>query len=571
MQLLGLRRFMLPLLAVRKGHVKMHSSVSAPMVESNDPSSEFALGNATDFEKLKLPSYTYEDEKTKEDFEAMLTIETDAATLSSPAANQQRLGDEQRSMMSELSSFTLPLLLVWLASPLLSLADSMFVGAMRSTTELAALGPACALTDNAYFAATFVSVVTTSAVATFCAKNDNDAAKAAAAASVFAALAIGAALTAAFSFSSMGEAVVAGLVGSGGAEIKSEALAYVKARSLGFAPALVSSVLQATSLARRDVSIPVKAAVVAGLVNLVGDALLVPVAGVSGAAYATTLAQIVSCFVVVKGALAKQYFDVTLAAAKTAARKTRRGVANIFRNGAPVLATLLAKCAVLSALAYSSSVSAGARGAVHEVAAHQILLGLYFVFAPVGDALSQTVQTFVPRALSQDENSEQKTPRKNKTQRIVAGPAARAVIDGALRASLALGAVDALLAFGVPGLSPQVFSSDPDVISALRSTAPLMSISLLIHAACASLEGTMLALRDASFLSAVYATNSVIFVAAFVALAHVAAPLGTIWTCFFGYQVARFLALALRVVFTNRRPRNQVQEPTPPQAAVPAH
>eukprot|EP00629_Pelagomonadales_sp_RCC1024_P006495 CAMPEP_0119262426 /NCGR_PEP_ID=MMETSP1329-20130426/2149_1 /TAXON_ID=114041 /ORGANISM="Genus nov. species nov., Strain RCC1024" /LENGTH=251 /DNA_ID=CAMNT_0007262065 /DNA_START=66 /DNA_END=818 /DNA_ORIENTATION=+ len=73
--------------------------------------------------------------------------------------------EPETSMAAELAGFTAPLLLVWLASPLLSLVDTASVGAFRTTTELAVLGPACAVCDNAAFLCTFLGIVTTGAVA----------------------------------------------------------------------------------------------------------------------------------------------------------------------------------------------------------------------------------------------------------------------------------------------------------------------------------------------------------------------------------------------------------------------
>lgn len=473
-------------------------------------------------------------------FSNELHFANDTVLIVTPSVVEKKDEKKDEDLASELSRFTLPLLLVWLSSPLLSLADSTFVGAMRSTTELAALGPACALCDNAYFAATFVSVVTTSAVARAAARGDEAEAKAVAAGAVASAAVIGLALTIALSFTPLGAMAIAALVGSPAPALEREAVAYVAVRALGFVPALVSSGLQATSLARRDVSSPVHAAGVAGVVNLLGDALLVPTAGVVGAALATVLAQVAACIVVVRSALVKGYVEL-----RRGAERTLKAARRVFTDGAPVLATLVAKCAVLSALAYSATASAAARGELGEIAAHQILVGLYFVFAPVGDALSQTVMTFLPKAVQEDNSG-------------------RAVIHGALKASLLLGVLDAVLAYAAPVLFPHVFTRDLAVVTALHATAPLLALALLLHAACASLEGTLLAVNDTKVLSAFYAVDAFVAVAAFVALATSAASLHTVWACFFAYQITRSSQFAFRVLTTVlQRPPKEPPETRP--------
>ncbi|KAJ8601567.1 hypothetical protein CTAYLR_005214 [Chrysophaeum taylorii] len=637
------KRIALPLLArQRLQPVRMTSegAVGEPLVVVSSSPSEVVSATTSANETLvvlggepaPLSTYAYEDEAVKAEWEAMFTIkeansvkdanvtlsadipretlvvtpaqppesEEDGWVVASPEEQRARLArrrEEARkhsttltepaevpkmsasAMMSELSVFTLPLLLVWLASPLLSLADSTFVGALRSTTELAALGPACALTDNAYFAATFNSVVTTSAVATACARKDAEGAKAAAAAACVAASVVGVALAVSFAVSPVGQAALSALIGSNGAspEFCAEALAYVKARALGFPFALVSSGLQAASLARRDVRLPIKASAVSGVVNLLGDALLVPTSGVVGAAIATTVAQIVACGVVVRDSLRKGYLGLRPVFG-TAAAKTKRALGTIATRGLPVLATLLAKCAVLSALAYSATASATDRGALAEIAAHQVFVGLYFVFAPVGDALSQTVQTFCPRALEQQQvrgrneessHNDDDRRRRRRPPPVVVGPAARDVISGALRASVVLGAVDAVLAYVLPVFAPFVFTRDAAVVAALRENAPLLSLSLLLHAATSSLEGTMLACRDAKFLSTLYTLDAAVVAAAFIALAAASAPLNAIWSCFFAYQVVRLTQFAARVATTSMRRRRSPDDDHRPTNLVP--
>ena len=156
--------------------------------------------------------------------------------------------ESENSVAKELAGFTLPLLLVWLASPLLSLVDTAAVGASRPTAELAVLGPACAACDNAAFLCTFLGIVTTGAVSRALATGDDTKAKTASGAACVAALVVGGVLTAA-ACSPLGPAGLGAMVPRSTPGF-SAAVAYTRIRSLAFVPALLIMVLQSTSLVR---------------------------------------------------------------------------------------------------------------------------------------------------------------------------------------------------------------------------------------------------------------------------------------------------------------------------------
>ena len=156
--------------------------------------------------------------------------------------------ESENSVAKELAGFTLPLLLVWLASPLLSLVDTAAVGASRPTAELAVLGPACAACDNAAFLCTFLGIVTTGAVSRALATGDETKAKTASGAACVAALVVGGLLTAA-ACSPLGPAGLGAMVPRSTPGF-SAAVAYTRIRSLAFVPALLIMVLQSTSLVR---------------------------------------------------------------------------------------------------------------------------------------------------------------------------------------------------------------------------------------------------------------------------------------------------------------------------------
>merc|ERR1712147_598232 len=117
------------------------------------------------------------------------------------------------------------------------------------------------------------------------ATSDEAAARTASAAAMAAAVVVGASLTLA-AFAGPGAGAL-GLFLPRQNPFFPEALGYVTARGLSFVPGLVLMVLQSTSLARRNVRAPLRAAAYSGAANMAGDLLLVPRFGLVGAAAAT--------------------------------------------------------------------------------------------------------------------------------------------------------------------------------------------------------------------------------------------------------------------------------------------
>lgn len=454
---------------------------------------------------------------------------------------------EGPSMVSELSAFTLPLLLVWLSSPLLSLVDTASVGALRATSELAVLGPACALCDNAAFLCTCLGIVTTGAVSRAMATSDEAAARTASAAAMAAAVVVGASLTLA-AFAGPGAGAL-GLFLPRQNPFFPEALGYVQARGLSFVPGLLLMVLQSTSLARRNVRAPLRAAAYSACANLAGDALLVPRYGLVGAAAATSVAQCVAFAEMARSAVVGRWLPGAARSWRAAAGAPLRRLA---ARGLPVLAALSSKTSVLLGLSYAAAAAATGRGQLAELAAHQILVGLYFVFAPIGDALSQTVQTFLPRSMVADA-----TRGETRAGSRSLGAASRRVVKGALLAALFLGGVDALAATGLPSSFPGLFCGDAVVAAHLKATAPYLGLCLLFHGFSSAMEGTMLGTQDDVTLGSLYAVDAALVVGAFFHLAATAAPLAAIWKTFLGYQVLRSTQFGIRVASTALRRRKR--------------
>ena len=76
----------------------------------------------------------------------------------------------------ECFGFLAPALSIYIAAPLMSLIDAGFVGRVAGSLELAALGPAVAICDTAFFLVLFISIGATNLVARAHGQSDDGAA-----------------------------------------------------------------------------------------------------------------------------------------------------------------------------------------------------------------------------------------------------------------------------------------------------------------------------------------------------------------------------------------------------------
>ena len=151
--------------------------------------------------------------------------------------------------MSELVGFTLPMLGIGLASPLLSLIDSAVVG-RHSAMQLAALAPATTLCDSSAYIFYFLAYTTTNFVATARARGDEAKEKRVVRNSMTISIATGVALGVALLLRC--GPVLDWLAGSDAALLGADARSYTFVRALGMPAAFVFMVLQAAALGSKD-------------------------------------------------------------------------------------------------------------------------------------------------------------------------------------------------------------------------------------------------------------------------------------------------------------------------------
>lgn len=459
--------------------------------------------------------------------------------------------DQSLSIVHVVRTMTLPVLCMWLTSPLLSLIDTASVGNAASLVELAALGPATSICDYGTYFFGFMSLATTNLVAKYLARKDTQRAARAAADGIVMSAVIGAVWSAVLLLP-LGQSLLGLYItpaNPAAAELMPYALNYARIRALGFIPALVGTCCQAAALARREVKLPLVAVALASVANIIGDAVLVFGLGMgsSGAAIATVAAQCAACAVLLRNER-KHIAKATVA--MTRSFKTRvRDLTHFARRCVSPAFALMGKASIGMAVAATASTC----GTI-SLAAHQVCVSTYLLFCPMGDAIAQTAQTVLPQAQANDLTPEQLAAQKSPAW---LATSARKFVKSVALAALGLGCVDAFAASALPMLAPWLFTSSTAVASTMLTVAPLMGACLFFHAMSSSLEGILFASDDASFLGRCYMFNSVTALAVFHHLRNAGAELTVVWTTFLIYNMVRVAQFGARHITSQRRLQRQ--------------
>ena len=198
--------------------------------------------------------------------------------------------EDRRTSTADILRFALPALGVFLSSPLMSLIDTVFVGAGGNTAELAALSPGTALCDNLVWFFNFLWVATTGLVASNLARGKDKVREQVQCSLYFAAL-LGVFLSI---FLGLAGAPMMRLMGVEEGVLR-PAMSYVAWRGVSMPFQLIGMACNAALLGIQDARACFYITMAAAAVNFAGDFLLCYVcnAGLVGAAIATSASIIV--------------------------------------------------------------------------------------------------------------------------------------------------------------------------------------------------------------------------------------------------------------------------------------
>ncbi|KAI3728865.1 hypothetical protein L6452_17510 [Arctium lappa] len=445
---------------------------------------------------------------------------------SKPAVIEEDLvGNESIwAQLVEIVKFSGPAAGLWLCGPLMSLIDTAVIG-QSSSVELAALGPGTVLCDYMSYGFMFLSVATSNMVATSLTKQDKSKVQHQISTLLFVGLTSG--LLMLFFTRFRGEWALSAFAGAKNAHMISAANTYVQIRGLAWPAVLVGWVAQSASLGMKDSWGPLKALAVASVINGIGDVVLCLYLGygIAGAAWATMVSQVVAGFMMIEALKDKGYNGYAIAVPSAAE------LLQIFRLAAPVFIMMMSKVAFYSLLVYFAT-SMGTQ----TVAAHQVLVQVYCMFAVGGEPLSQTAQSFMPELIYGAKRSLSKARMLLKSLLIIG-----------VSCGLILGAAGTI----VPWLFPQIFSPDPQVIKEMHKVLLPYFIALSVTTSTHSLEGTLLAGRDLRFISISMSTIFAFGTLLLLFLSRLGYGLPGCWWTLALFQWSRFTVALLRLVSPN--------------------
>lgn len=433
--------------------------------------------------------------------------------------------------------FVAPTLALWIAPPIMSLIDTSVVGRFCGASDLAALSPGCTLIDSSSYLFMFIATAATNMVASSRAEEDGkETSERIVSEALFLALVSGIFL-ASMVFAAGGPLLLA-IAGQESASVVPSALKYATVRAFGQPAVIMASVARASALAGKDTGGPLTSVALAFFLNAVGTTVLVRFAnlGIVGAAIGTLCADCVATLFLLSRISSFRREETRrnfrLEQIPLIVIPTLTNFRRFCQYAAPIFFTILGKSVVYNGVA----MSVGRLGAV-ALAAHQVLLRSFFFWTPVGDSVGMTSQVFLPGILAEERRTG--TPKR-----------------GAKRLLFMVGVMAGLVAATLAGLLPSkgagLFTTDSAVAAALGATAPILGLSISMHAIALTCEGMLLAQRDLGFLSSSYVTTTIATIALLLSPFRPSSLQGSWWILAL-FQGGRALQFSLRTLWLSRK------------------
>ena len=418
----------------------------------------------------------------------------------------------RRSWDRRILALAVPALAALVADPLLSLVDTAFVGRL-GRVELAALGVDTALFTMAFAVCNFLAFVTTPMVSQSLGRGDRAGAGRVVSQAMVTAMGLGVVGVVVFWTAS---GALVGLM-QASAEVTTPAVEYLRIRALALPAALLNLVSHGIYRGYQDTRTPMWVSVGVNAFNAALDPVLIFGLGwgLAGAGWATVTAQWlgVGCFFLLLSRRAS--------AEGWSARGTRWGELLRFWG----MGAVLALRTLFLVLALTLSVAAAARVGTVEVAAHQIMVGVWALCSFTLDSLAIAGQALVGEQTGrEDVDGAHQVTRRLLGWGLVMG----VVIAGVLLAS-------------APWLGG-VFTDDRAVAEAVRGVVPQAAVMQPLGALVFVADGIFMAVLAVRLLAA--STGAGLVAAAVVLWFSDAAGWGLagVWWAILALIVARSFA-----------------------------
>mmetsp|Transcript_22794 Transcript_22794/g.33075 ORF Transcript_22794/g.33075 Transcript_22794/m.33075 type:complete len:611 (-) Transcript_22794:196-2028(-) len=417
----------------------------------------------------------------------------------------------------ELLLFTMPTLAAWIAAPVMSMVDTAVVG-RQSSVELAALGPATNIIDTGLYLFCFLGISTSNLVSRAIAQDDNKETQKVVSHALAISLVCG--LLLATTVQVLGPALLGATVGASSLEVIPAAYLFSRVRIIGGVFVLLNWAAQSALLGAKDSVTPFKVVLLTGVLNIVGDIFLVCKMGMGilGAAVATSCAEVFGCAVMLT-ALAKKMGKREYPFMKMPPLPELKKFVAL---AGPIFYIFLCQCIMYYVLnAVSTSY-----GTV-TLAAHQVVMRVFMLSTPFGDALSQTAQTYLSQNIERSKKKPQMQQMIQKTMKRI------------ITLSLVVGTLSTGLACIIPLKLPTLFTTDPLIIAEIAKLVPMLAASLTLNTAGMALEGILIAQNDLMFMAKSYSFTTAMVLA--YELFFVKAQGGSLFQVWGGLVVFTFL------------------------------
>lgn len=466
-------------------------------------------------------------------------------------------------------------IIIWLSEPLLSLVDTTVVGKFASgvtnngvpleTLQLAALGPATMICDNAFYLVYFLAIAVTNQLASASGKTDSSSVQVETTShSLAVASILGSLIT--FVIFAFGGVMLKFIIGDGGlvngidmtSGLVSSAWSYAKIRGFLAPLTVMGMVAQAVCLATLDTKTPALAVLAASIINIAGDILLVAKfkMGLSGAAWATAAAGVGSSYILLAKTKKKVRKWKALAINKSKlpafiSLPDPKSFVSLAKLAGPIFFVLMGKI-----ICYSSMTLRASDFEMMSLATHNIMLRVFFFFCTFGDSFSMAAQSFLPQILygssGETNKSNNKTDQENKVEDALTLPTrsnklkAKKLLRRILLLASCMAITNSLLIKTILQQGGRFFTNDATILSLLGSPGRVffMSAAVFLHPFIMTLEGSILASRDLGFLVTAYGGT----MATLLCLLQFATSTFTdVWRALFTFQVIRCTLFGWRV------------------------
>jgi len=482
----------------------------------------------------------------------------------------------------ELLLFISTTIIIWLSEPLLSLVDTTIVGKFASNTnmasaasmvkgiapetlQLAALGPATMLCDNALYFTYFLAMATTNQLATASAKSDNSLQIKTTSHALGVASILGLLISVVI-FAS-GGSLLKFIIGSGGAMVDGKDLAkpiislswdYAKIRGVIAPLTIMGMIAQAVSLATMDTRTPALAVLAASIINVFGDFVLVAKVGMGlrGAAIATAAAGVASSLILIRESSKK------VARWRASTPGDNRpfislpdltSFVTLVKLAGPIFFVILGKLICYSAMTLRAS-DFGMR----SLATHNIMLRIFFFFCTFGDSFSLAAQSFLPKVLySGGDNDSTNGNEKKATSEPKENTAmAKSLLKRIFMLASIMAVTNSGVAKYIMENGGSIFTNDSAILRLLSDPSRVfyMMGSVLLHPLIMTMEGSILATRDLGFLVGAYAFTMTIMLSL---LKFSTSSFTQVWRALFTFQAIRSVVFGVRVFAKTRTRKSE--------------